>query len=57
MATDGLDTETKPAGNAGADALVEGSDLTNESVETVSAHSALASMQKCFIISTAKAGC
>lgn len=36
VATEGLDTETKPAGQAGATALVEGSDITGESVESVS---------------------
>lgn len=35
VSTDGLDTVTKPSGTAGAEALVEGSDITNESVESV----------------------
>ena len=36
VATEGLDTETKPAGQSGATALIEGSDITDESVESVS---------------------
>lgn len=39
VSTDGLDTETKRAGNQGANALIEGSDITDESVESVCRHS------------------
>ncbi|CAK0784683.1 hypothetical protein CVIRNUC_007887 [Coccomyxa viridis] len=35
VSTDGLDTETKRAGNQGANALIEGSDITDESVESI----------------------
>ena len=39
VSTEGLDTETKRAGNQGANALIEGSDITDESVESVGCHS------------------
>ena len=39
VSTEGLNTETKRAGNQGANALIEGSDITDESVESVCRHS------------------